>query len=137
MAGMESSMNKLRPVVIRPERSNIESVIPRLEPRLFFDRDGRWAGWAGRIQNEAGNVSSWHLHPASDTFVCIIRGSIRIDFGVNGAESLEATAGDFFFIPARTIHRESTARDSDLDALVFRLGQEPEQVDVEGPERSD
>lgn len=129
-------MNQLKPAIIQPQSSISESTIPQFKRRLFFDRDGRWAGWAGRIQNDAGHVSSWHIHPASDTFVYVIRGSIKIEFGLNGEETFDAFAGDFFIIPAGTIHRESTAHDSDLDALVFRVGDEPEQVEVEGPDRA-
>ena len=44
-----------------------------------------------------------------------------------------AGAGDFIVIPSRTIHHETTSPDGDLDAFVFRVGSEPERVDVDGP----
>jgi len=43
-------------------------------------------------------------------------------------------AGDFFVVPSRTIHRETTSRDADLEAFVLRVGGEPEEVGAEGPE---
>ena len=107
---------------------------PGTERRRYLDRDGRWVGWAGWIQNEAGAVSAWHHHATNDTHVYVIRGSVTIDFGPGGVESIVAAAGDFFIVPAQTIHRETTSHDSDLEAFVVRVGGEPEHIDVDGPE---
>jgi uncharacterized RmlC-like cupin family protein len=104
------------------------------ERRHFFDPDGRWTGWAGWIQNDAGDVSGWHHHAANDTHVYVIRGSVTIDFGPGGAESIAASAGDFFIVPSETVHRETTGQDSDLEAFIVRVGGEPEQINVDGPE---
>jgi uncharacterized RmlC-like cupin family protein len=125
-------MSKSRPVVVHPEEGMPEP--PGAERRQFIDRDGRWVGWAGWIQNEAGDVSGWHHHAANDTHVYVIRGSVTIDFGPGGAESIVAGAGDFFIIPSQTIHRETTSQESDLEAFVVRVGGDPEHVNVDGPE---
>jgi uncharacterized RmlC-like cupin family protein len=127
-------MSQARPVVIHPEEAMLGPATPGMEQRLFFDPAGRWAGWAGWIRNEAGEVSPWHHHPVSDTYVYVIRGSLTIHFGPGGAESVVARAGDFFFIPSHTIHRETTSSDTDLEAFVLRFGREPEHVNVDGPE---
>jgi len=124
-------MSRSRPVVIHPEEGMPEP--PGKERRHFFDPDERWIGWASWIQNEAGDVSGWHHHAANDTHVYVIRGSVTIEFGLGGAESIVARAGDFFIVPSQTIHREATGHDSDLEAFVVRVGGEPEQVNVEGP----
>ncbi len=105
--------------------------------RLIRDRDGRFAGWAGWIRNDAGDVSGWHHHAANDTYVYVIRGSVTIHFGPHGGESVVASAGDFFNVPPETVHRETTGQDTDLDAFVFRVGGEPEHVDMDGPEGAD
>jgi uncharacterized RmlC-like cupin family protein len=125
-------MSKSRPVVVHPEEGMPEP--PGPDRRQFIDRDGRWVGWAGWIQNEAGDVSGWHHHAANDTHVYVIRGSVTIDFGPGGAESIVAGAGDFFIIPSQTIHRETTSQESDLEAFVVRVGGDPEHVNVDGPE---
>ena len=36
--------------------------------------------------------------------------------------------------PSHTIHRETTGQVADLEAFVIRVGGEPEQVNVDGPE---
>ena len=100
------------------------------------DADGRWIGWSGWIRNEAGDVSDWHHHAANDTYVYVVRGSVTVEFGPDGAERIDAHAGDFFLVPAHTVHRETTGTDTDLDAFLLRIGGEPEYVDVDGPDGS-
>ena len=119
---------------MNPKSPVSETGVPQLGAKIFFDREGRWVGWGGRIRNNAGDTSSWHIHPASDTFVYIITGSITIEFGLKGEGRVNACAGDFFIIPAGIIHRELTSSDSHLDALVLRVGGEPEQIDVDDPD---
>jgi uncharacterized RmlC-like cupin family protein len=90
-------------------------------------------GWSGWIRNDAGDVRGWHHHAASDTYVYGIRGSVTIEFGPSGDDRVEARAGDLV-LPSQTIRRELTGSDEDLEALIVRVGGEPEQVDVDGPE---
>ena len=120
------------PVVIRPSGTMPEP--PGSERRHFHDPDGRWIGWAGWIQNEAGDVSDWHHHASNVTYVYVIRGSVTVEFGPGGSDRIVAGAGDFFIVPADTVHRESTSDDSDLEAYIVRVGGEPEHVTAEGPE---
>jgi uncharacterized RmlC-like cupin family protein len=101
------------------------------EWRQQYEREGHWADW---IRNDAGDVSGWHHHAANDTYVYVSRGSVTIEFGPGGTESVVAGAGDFFIVPSHTIHREITGQDTDLEAFIIRLGGEPEHVNVEGPE---
>ncbi len=123
-------MSKARPVVVRPDEGMPGPALPDAE------RQGWRASWAGWIRNDAGDVSGWHHHAANDTYVYLNRGSLTIDFGRGGAESVVARAGDFIHIPPHTIHRETTSRDGDVEAFVLRLGGEPEHVNVAGPEES-
>jgi uncharacterized RmlC-like cupin family protein len=120
-------------VVVHPDQENSEPLLGT-ERRHFFDRDGRWIGWAGWIKNDAGDVSGWHHHAGNETYVYVIRGSVRTDFGSGGGESIVAGAGDFFVVPSQTIHRETTGQDADLEAFVLRVGGEPEEVSADGPE---
>jgi uncharacterized RmlC-like cupin family protein len=127
-------MNKSRPVVVHPEEAIAGPTTPGLELRHHVDPDGRWLGWSGWIRNAAGDVSGWHHHAANDTYVHVIRGSVTIEFGPDGAEHVEARAGDFLLVPSQTIHRELTGPDADLEAFVLRVGGEPEHVNVDGPD---
>jgi uncharacterized RmlC-like cupin family protein len=121
-----------RPVVLHPNEPM--STPPGSERRHFHDPGGRWVGWAGWIQNEAGEVSDWHHHAINETHVYVIRGSVAVEFGRGGRERIVARAGDFFIVPANTVHRELTSTDSDLEAFIVRVGGEPEEVGAGGPE---
>ena len=127
-------MRLAQPVVVHPDERIAGPAVPGMEIRHHHDPAGRWFGWTGWIQNEAGDVSGWHHHAANDTYVYVIRGSITVEFGPDGTDSIEARTGDFFVVPAHTVHRETTAADGDLDAFVLRIGGEPEYVEVDGPE---
>ena len=126
-------MDSSRPLVIHPGEEILGPETPGLSHRLLLDPEGRWAGWTGWIRNDAGNVSGWHQHPGSDTFVYLIRGSLAVDYGRGARDRVVGNPGDFLLIPAGTIHRETTGDESDLEAFVFRVGREPEQVDEAGP----
>jgi uncharacterized RmlC-like cupin family protein len=102
-----------------------------VERRQQFVRIGRWADW---IRNDAGDVSDWHHHAANETYVYVSRGSVTVEFGRGGVESVLAGAGDFFIVPSQTIHRERTGQDVDLEAFVIRVGGDPEHVTVDGPD---
>jgi len=129
-------VGKSQPVVLHPDERVAGPTVPGIEMRQRHHPDGRWIGWSGWIQNEAGDVSGWHHHAANDTYVYVIRGSITIEFGAGGADHIEARAGDFVIVPADTIHRETTGSDADLEAFVLRVGSEPEYVSVDGPDQS-
>src|SRR5919106_2982114 len=121
-----------RPVVVHPNEP--VPTPPGSERRHFHDRDGRWVGWAGSIQNEAGDASGWHHHATNETHVYIIRGSVTVEFGPGGSERIVAGAGDFFIVPSNAVHRELTSDESDLKTFVVRVGGEPEEVSAGEPE---
>jgi uncharacterized RmlC-like cupin family protein len=127
-------MRNFQPVVV-VHADGVMPEPPGSERRHFIDPGGRWAGWAGWIQNEAGDASGWHHHGANATYVYVIRGSVRTHFGAGGAESIEAKAGDFFIVPPHTIHRETSSQHSDVEAFIVRMGGEPEHVNVDGPDQ--
>jgi uncharacterized RmlC-like cupin family protein len=122
---------KPRPVVAHPEGGLPVPPMPDDERRQQYERDGGWASW---IRNEAGDVSGWHHHAANDTYVYVSRGSLTIEFGPGGAESIQARPGDFIVIPSGMVHRETTGADADLEAFVIRIGGDPEHVNLDGPE---
>jgi uncharacterized RmlC-like cupin family protein len=125
-------MSKSRPVVVHhPEHGVPAPAMSGTERRQQFEREGRWADW---IRIDTGNVTGWHHHAANETYVYVSRGSVTIDFGPRGAESIVASAGDFFIVPSQTIHRETIGQDGDFEAFVIRVGGEPEHVTVDGPE---
>jgi uncharacterized RmlC-like cupin family protein len=77
--------------------------------------------------------SGWHHHGSHHSVIYMIDGRMRIDFGPEGRDSVEATAGDFISVPPGLIHREATPGD-EVTAVVIRTGDGEVVVNVEGPE---
>jgi uncharacterized RmlC-like cupin family protein len=91
----------------------------------------RWVGW---LRTEPGLSGGWHTHGERDSYIYMISGEMRIDFGPGGRESVTAKAGDFIVNPAGMVHRETTGPGDPAEAMVVRVGPGPLTVNVEGPD---
>lgn len=90
--------------------------------------------WVGEVRTEPGAVSGWHEHGEHTTYVHIISGAAKLEFGPGGKTVLEAKPGDFVVIPPHTIHRESNPGDLEQVIVVVRLGTGPTVTNVDGPQ---
>jgi quercetin dioxygenase-like cupin family protein len=79
-------------------------------------------------------MSRWHVHPGHDAYAYIEQGSVRIEYGPGGGEAVELGPGDFGHVPAGIVHREGNPGDSPNKGIVFRIGDGPVVLDVDGPE---
>lgn len=120
-----------RALVVHPEEAVPGPATPGMERRQLFERTGQWAGW---IRTDPGVSSAWHHHGGNDSFIYILNGTLTIDFGPGGRESVAARAGDFIFNPAQLVHRETTGGDGPVEAFVVRVGDGPQLVNLDGPE---
>jgi uncharacterized RmlC-like cupin family protein len=89
--------------------------------------------WSGLVRTEPGVASGWHHHGEHDTSVYVVTGSVRIEFGPGGAQSVEAGAGDFIHIPKHLVHREVNAGSGPAQEIITRSGTGPLTVNVAGP----
>lgn len=119
-----------RPSVLRANQPAPPEGLVRSQ---FNDPEHGFLGWAEHVVNPSGAVSEWHQHPASETFVYMIRGSLTVRFAVAGGGSVVAMPGDLLRIPAATVHQEVTGAETDLEALVVRVGRTPEKVGAADP----
>lgn len=103
---------------------------PGMRRELAFAAPGLWAGL---VHNEPGAVSGWHHHGEHETSLYVLRGRIRIEYGPAG-EAVEAVAGEFLHVPARTVHRELNPDGRETStAVVARSGdQGPPTINVDG-----
>jgi uncharacterized RmlC-like cupin family protein len=102
-----------------------------MDRRQLLDHGHRWIGW---VRTDPGMAGGWHHHGDRDSYVYVLRGSVRIDWGPGGREQLTAATGDLVFNPARMVHREVTAPGEPAEFFVVRIGPGPLNVNVEGPE---
>ena len=59
---------------------------------------------------------------------------MMVEFGPGGSELVEVGEGDFIYIPARLIHRESVAAEGGEGALVRVGGVGATVFNVQGPD---
>lgn len=90
---------------------------------------------AAETRIEPGAISAWHHHGEHTACVYILQGQLHIEWGAGGNESLDLSGGDFYVIPANTIHRESNPGSTEATVgKFFLVGTGAEAINVDGPE---
>lgn len=89
---------------------------------------------AVEVRTQPGAVSGWHHHGEHATYGYVISGQLRFEFGPGGAQSRELAAGDFFYVPPHTVHREGNPGKEEQVLVGMRVGEGPATVNVDGPE---
>ncbi len=91
-------------------------------------------GWVGYLSLEPGSASGWHHHGAWNSYACVLKGVLRWEFGPDGNEAVEVSAGDTGRMPASLVHRDVSAGDEALELILFRAGEGPLTIDVDRPD---
>lgn len=105
---------------------------PGMDRREAFADEG---AWAGTVRTEAGVITGWHIHADYDTYVYVITGSARIEYGPGGSLGDDAGPGDFVLIPRGLVHREGTSAGSNgVEAVLVRVGRGELVTNVDGPD---
>jgi uncharacterized RmlC-like cupin family protein len=89
--------------------------------------------WAGIVHTDAGMVSGWHHHGDYETSIYVLTGSMRMEFGPHGADTVDAAPGDFLYIAPHAIHREGNPSPDPGSAVVVRAGHGEPVINVAGP----
>jgi uncharacterized RmlC-like cupin family protein len=120
-----------RPRLVRPEDLvRPEQKTAGILREEAFSSEGLWMGV---VRTEPGQLTGWHHHGEWDTYAYVLSGSLRLEFGVGGADVEEARTSDFLFIPKHVIHREGSGG-LGFEAVALRAGSGPILFNVEGPE---
>jgi uncharacterized RmlC-like cupin family protein len=87
-----------------------------------------------RACTEPGVRSGWHHHGDYDVYGYLVSGVVRFEEGPGEADAVSVGPGDFFHVPARTVHRDVNPSASDgQEAILFLRGTGPMVVNVDGP----
>jgi uncharacterized RmlC-like cupin family protein len=89
--------------------------------------------WGGLVRTAAGMVTGWHHHGDYESTIYVMSGALRMEFGPGGASVVEAAPGDFVFVAAGVVHRESNPSDEESRIVVVRAGSGVPIVNVAGP----
>jgi len=117
--------------VVHPgELTPPDHVTPGMHREVAFAGQGVWVG---TVRTEPGTVTGWHHHGDYDTYIYVTSGLFRLEFGPGGTSIEEGGAGTFIFIPGGEIHREASASDDGVEALLFRVGEGEVVINTNGP----
>lgn len=119
-------------VVRASEFRQPEAVTPGMDRREAFAGDGVWAG---TVRTDAEVITGWHVHAEYETYVYVITGSARVEYGPGGRLGADAGPGDFIHIPRGLVHREgSSAGSNGVEAVLVRIGQGDLVTNVDAPD---
>ena len=119
------------PTVVRStQRSNATGLPVGVAGEQAFHLEGAWVGF---LRLEPGAASPWHHHGEWDSYAYVTQGVLRWEFGSDGRDSVSVAAGDVGRMPARVVHRDVSAGTEDLAMILFRTGEGPLTIDVDGP----
>ena len=90
--------------------------------------------WIGFLELEPGAASGWHHHGNWMSYAMVQTGTLRWEFGPGGSEAIEVAPGDVGRMPAGLVHRDVSAGDVPLTLILFRSGDGPLTIDVDGPD---
>jgi uncharacterized RmlC-like cupin family protein len=117
-------------VVHATDRSMPEEVTPGMERQQAW-ADGRV--WVGTVRTQPGVATGWHHHGDYESWIHVISGHARMEFGPGGRSVEVARAGDLIHVPPGIVHRELTEGDQPVEAVLFRVGTGPVTFNTEGP----
>lgn len=90
-----------------------------------------------RSRVEPGVISGWHHHGDYDIYGYIVSGTARFENGPGGGDAVSVGPGDFFFVPARTVHRDVNPSGTEgQEVILFLQGSGPMVVNVDGPDQA-
>lgn len=89
--------------------------------------------WVGMVQTKPKFTSGWHHHGEYDTYIYVITGELKLEFGTDGQESRTARSGEVAFIPRNTVHRESNPSTQEQVLFGVRVGSGAPVFNVDSP----
>ena len=76
--------------------------------------------WLGHVTCTPNTMGPPHHHGEAETAAYVVKGRIRVYFGEDLKEFVEAGPGDFIFVPANTPHIEGNPYDEPAEAILSR-----------------
>jgi uncharacterized RmlC-like cupin family protein len=88
-----------------------------------------------RSRVDPGVVSGWHHHGDYNIYGYLASGSARFENGSGGRDAISVGSGDFFYVPAHTVHRDVNPSCTEgQEVILFLRGSGPMVINVEGPD---
>ena len=93
-----------------------------MERRPGVDKNSAGASkiWLGHVTCAPNTMGPPHHHGEAETASYILKGRIRVYFGVDYKEYVEAGPGDFLYVPAQLHHIEGNPYDEPAEVILSR-----------------
>ncbi len=89
-------------------------------PAIHKETVGASKIWLGHVTCAPNTMGPPHHHGEAETAAYVVKGHIRVYFGEDLKEFVEAGPGDFIFVPAHTPHIEGNPYDEPAEAIFSR-----------------
>ena len=76
--------------------------------------------WMGKVTAAPMEKGPPHTHLEAETAAYVMQGYVRVLFGEDFSEWIEAGPGDFLFVPAHTPHIEENPYEEEMVAILCR-----------------
>jgi len=76
--------------------------------------------WLGKVDCTPNTMGPPHHHGEAETAAYVVRGHIRVYYGEDYKEYVEAGPGEFIFVPANFNHIEGNPYDEPAEAILSR-----------------
>ena len=76
--------------------------------------------WLGHVTCLPNTLGPPHHHGEAETAAFVLSGHVRVYFGENYEEYVDAGPGDFIFVPAHMPHIEGNVTDEPAEAVLSR-----------------
>lgn len=90
------------------------------KPAIHKSSVGASKIWFGTVTCAPNHKGPPHHHGEAETAAYIISGYVRVHYGANFEESVEAGPGDYLFVPANTWHIEENPYDTSSEQFLTR-----------------
>ena len=90
------------------------------QPGIDSNTAGAQKIWLGKVTCVPNTLGPPHHHGEAETAAYVISGQIRVYFGEDFKEYVDAGPGDVIFVPANTPHIEGNVTDEPAEAILSR-----------------
>ena len=90
------------------------------QPGIDSNTVGAKKIWLGKVTCAPNTLGPPHHHGEAETAAYVVSGQIRVYFGEDFKEYIDAGPGDFIFVPANTPHIEGNVTDEPAEAILSR-----------------
>lgn len=87
-----------------------------------------------RSRVAGGVTTGWHHNGDRHVYGYVTRGHAVLEYGTDGEDSVALDAGDFVYVPPRTVRRVANPTDEDWTIVICFVGAGPPAVAVDGPQ---